>query len=217
VIQPGDLIVEQAAIGTLSPHPDNPRMSDTDDIAQSLQVHGQYQPIVVSSDNVVLVGNHRYAAAMQLGWNSIGVVRLPYTHDDPHAVKIMLMDNKSSDGGKYDMGLLLNVLQSLDDDLFGTGWDINSVDDIAALLQEQNDIDLDLSNVTGSNPSLGEKYDRYQAVGQRMIVLAYDQDVYPTVANGLNAMRQRYEVDSNAEAVVRMLAEFADIVEAEQS
>ena len=68
---------------------------------------------------------------------------------------------------------------------------------------------MDLSNVTGANPSLGDKYDRYQAVGQRMIVLAYDQEKYPTVANGFTAMRQRYGVESNADAVIHMLAELA--------
>lgn len=126
------LSVEQAPIETLRPHPRNPRNGDTDAIAQSLRVNGQYRPIVVCGDGTILAGNHTYAAAMELGWSSIQVVRLPLSPDSAEAERILLADNRTADLGAYDEGLLADLLRAVDEavGLEGTGYD---VDDLFAL------------------------------------------------------------------------------------
>ena len=61
----------------LNPYYRNPRHGDIDAIAQSLEVNGQYRPIVVNLGRKtgrpleVLAGNHTLAAARRLGWDTI--------------------------------------------------------------------------------------------------------------------------------------------------
>lgn len=110
VLDPDDLKTEVVSIHTLRPHPDNPRNGDTDLIVQSIKAHGQFRPILVSQDNVVIAGNHTYMAMMELEKKFIVITRLPIDHDDPQAIEIMLMDNRASDVAKYDDGALLSLL-----------------------------------------------------------------------------------------------------------
>ena len=55
----------------------NPRRGDIDAIAQSLQVNGQYRPVVVNLGThtgrplEVLAGNHTLAAARKLKWQEV--------------------------------------------------------------------------------------------------------------------------------------------------
>ncbi len=197
--------VEQVAVGDIRPHPDNPRQGDVDVLMESLRVHGQYKPIVVSEDGVILAGNHTYFAAMELGFPQMDVVRLPFPFDDPRATKVMLIDNRSADKADYANADLARVLQSLDDDFTGTGFTDTDMDDLLALLEEEAPLVLD-PNVT-TLPNLQEKLVKYQEMGRRMIVLDYSQDEYPRVTRQLEALRERYKAHSNAEAVQKWLAD----------
>lgn len=126
--------VEQVALSELRPHPRNPRNGDIDAIAESLRSNGQYMPLVIAKTGVVLVGNHRYAAMMELGWDTADVIRLPHHHDDEAAIKILLADNRTSDRARYDEGALLELLTEVDEaiGLYGTGYDS---DDLARLVE----------------------------------------------------------------------------------
>lgn len=128
-----DLTTRRVPIGTLAPHPRNARNGDTDAIVTSLQVNGQYRPIVATADGTILAGNHTYAAAMQLGWQEIDVVLLDLDPNGPDAVRIMLADNRTADLGRYDDGLLLELLTDLPE-LDGTGYDAHDVDVLQAYL-----------------------------------------------------------------------------------
>lgn len=209
-IQHSSLAVEHVDIHTLAPYPRNPRHGDTDAIIESIRVNGIYKPIVIAQDGVVLAGNHTYAAAMELGIPTIPVVRLPIASDSPEAAKIVLADNRTSDKAIYDDAELLTLLRDLEDDLLGTAFSTDDLDDLLAKIQEDQSGPLDLSNVSRDNPNLADKYDKYQAMGRRMIVLDYEQDVYVNVTAMLARARARYDVDSNAEAVIRLLREVVE-------
>jgi ParB-like chromosome segregation protein Spo0J len=131
------LTTHHTPISDLRPHPRNPRNGDTDAIAESLTISGQYRPIVITRDNVILAGNHTYAAAMELGWTHIDTVTIDTDHDTPEALRIMVADNRTADRGNYDHGLLLDLLDTLDTTvgLTGTGY---SPDDITNLLVTGN-------------------------------------------------------------------------------
>jgi hypothetical protein len=106
-------------------------------IAKSLEVRGQYRPIVVNVGTLtgrpieILAGNHTHAAASSLGWEFIEATTVDV--DDEHAAQIVLADNRLADLGSYDDESLLAVLQSAGDDLAGTGY---SYTDVAALLRD---------------------------------------------------------------------------------
>lgn len=111
----------------LKPHPANARRGDVDLIEQSLTAHGQYAPIVVNQDNVILAGHHVVQAARRLKWTKIDAVRVTTT--DEQALGILLADNRTADLATYHQPRLVALLESLDT-LDGTGY---GPADIAAL------------------------------------------------------------------------------------
>jgi len=209
------LEVTTVPIGVLRPHPQNPRLGNVSGLVDSLRVHGQYKPIVISSDDVVIAGNHTYYAALELGYQDMSVVRLDFPYDDPRAVKIMLVDNRSSDLSRYDNSELVSLLQYLEDDLIGTGYDGETLDDLMALLDEQTTQPLVLDGAGDRNvttlPNLQEKMEKYQAMGRRMIVLDYSQEEYAKVTQQFERLRLKYKVVSNAEAVRALLDEVVNV------
>ena len=125
----------------LSTYHRNPRRGDTNAIAESLQVNGQYRPIVVNLGRQtgrpleVLAGNHTLAAARQLGWTQITATTIDVT--DQQAARIVAADNRTADLGDYDNDQLAALLADLDD-LSGTGY---TDDDLDQLIEDNTDPD----------------------------------------------------------------------------
>ncbi|UOE45485.1 DNA modification methylase [Agromyces larvae] len=123
-------------LAELLPFHRNPRRGDVEALKASLERHGQYKPIVVNAGsltgrpNEILAGNHTFAAAKALGWESMSAVLVDV--DEERAAAIVLADNRIADLGGYDDADLLAVLQEAGD-LSGTGY---SSTDLAALLRE---------------------------------------------------------------------------------
>lgn len=123
---------ETVDIGSLKSYPRNPRRGDVDSIAKSLEVNGQYKPIVVNRrDNTILAGNHTWRAARSLGWTHIAVTYVDV--DDLAAQKIVLADNRTSDMSAYDDAKLLDLLNYLPT-LDGTGFNPVDVEQLESLL-----------------------------------------------------------------------------------
>ena len=110
-------------VGELSPYHRNPRRGNVDAIAESLQVNGQYRPVVVNVGThtgrplEVLAGNHTLAAAKQLGWKYITATTVDV--DDLAAARIVAADNRTADLGDYDDQILVELLQQLAGLAFG--------------------------------------------------------------------------------------------------
>ncbi len=113
-------------VGELALFQGNPRRGIVDEIARSLEVSGQYKPIVVNRGtetgrpNEVLAGNHTLLAARKLGWSEVDVWLVDV--DDQQARRIVAVDNRLADKGGYDEDDLFALLDGLDD-LDGTGYD----------------------------------------------------------------------------------------------
>jgi ParB-like chromosome segregation protein Spo0J len=129
------LDVELVSIDKVASHPENPRRGNVDQIADSLREHGQYKPLIVQrSTGFIVAGNHTWFAAKRLGWTEVTVSYVDC--DEVEARKILLVDNRTSDTGVYDDSALAEILASLGDDLTGTGYDPDAVDDLLAALDE---------------------------------------------------------------------------------
>lgn len=147
-----ECVGEHVAVEALTFYPGNARMHDDDLLAESLATHGQYKPIVAQrSTGHVLVGNGTLHNAMGLSWSHVAVQWLDV--DDATARKIVLVDNRASDRGRDDEGLLAALLADLDGDWLGTGFE---PDDLAQLLIEADE-PLDLSN-SSPGPSLADRF-----------------------------------------------------------
>lgn len=119
-----DLTTVQTPVTKLRPHPRNARNGDVDAIMASLMANGQYRPIVVARGGIIIAGNHTYAAALELGWDTLACVHLDLAPDGPEAARIMLADNRTADLGRYDDAMLLDLLQQVNSEigLDGTGY-----------------------------------------------------------------------------------------------
>lgn len=119
------LQVTEAAVADLRTYHRNPRKGDVATIATSLQVNGQYKPIVVNRGThtgragEVLAGNHTLIAARDLGWPTIQAVTVDV--DDDQAARIVAADNRIADLGDYDQDMLGELLSGIPD-LVGTGY-----------------------------------------------------------------------------------------------
>lgn len=118
-------------IRTLKAHPENARLGNIDLIAQSLEHHGQYSPIVISQDNVILAGHHVTQAAKKLGWKDIETVQVVVNAEQ--ARKILLTDNRTSDLAAYNETILLELIEALPD-LNGTGFGAADIDALDAII-----------------------------------------------------------------------------------
>jgi len=113
-------------IDTLTPHPENANNGDVDAIIESILVNGFYpQPLVVDSRNgEIIIGNHRYFALKELE-SDVAPVFYVDSDDEIEIIRIMLVDNRTNDLRRYDMGQLKNLLERLSttkSGLKGTGF-----------------------------------------------------------------------------------------------
>lgn len=56
-------------------------LGDLTSLKESMRQHGLLNPIVVTSDNVLVAGHRRLEAAKQLGWNTIAVRIIDHVDD----------------------------------------------------------------------------------------------------------------------------------------
>ena len=115
---------EVVPVGSIKPHPMNPRMGDLEAIGQSIDINGFYGAVVVSRrTGHILAGNHRYMAARAAGADSVPVAWVDV--DEAGEQRILAADNRTSDLGGYDDAALAVLLESVSADggLLGTGYD----------------------------------------------------------------------------------------------
>lgn len=131
-------------------YPGNARRGDVDAIAESLRIHGQFQPIIVQkSTDYVLIGNHTLKAAQKLRWAEVDVAHLDV--DDDKAKRIVLIANRTADLGTYDLEALAALLSDLDD-LSGTGY---SDGDLAGLIEGDEPLDDEQDEQEAKPPQYG--------------------------------------------------------------
>jgi Domain of unknown function (DUF4417)/ParB-like nuclease domain len=134
-------IVEQSyevvPVGKLKQHPKNPNKGNVGVIAESIEQNGFYGACVAQkSTGRILAGNHRWQGAKQAGAKTVPVIWLDV--DDETALRIMLVDNRSSDLSTTDAELLAQVMKSLPS-VVGTGYTQDDYDALMGAI-EDNDV-----------------------------------------------------------------------------
>ena len=214
------LTTTRVPLADLERWPGNARRGVVSGIKESMRVNGVFQPLIVQkSTNRIIAGNHRYDALLELHeeqpdeWDGhADVVYLDV--NDNRALKMNLADNKTSDDATWDDRALLDQLQAIiedGDDLLGTGFAPDEVDDLAARLEDELADSFDFDNDdAGEVGERGEKFtdgmtNRHDSI--RMIVLTYTSAAYLWVDDVLATLSEKYGTDSNADTVLRALAE----------
>lgn len=128
----------------------NPRQGDVQAIKSSMLANGIFRPIVVNKGthtgkpNQVLAGNHSLKAMRELAadnpddtrWSMVQVWMVDV--DEDHAAKIVLADNRTADLGAYDDAALLDLIESLDTGLEGTGYNDDDTLKLLTSLADDN-------------------------------------------------------------------------------
>jgi len=121
--------VETVLVGEISTHPLNPREGDIGQIIESLKTMGQYRPIVANrKTRHVLSGNHTLQAAVALGWEKVAVHWVDV--DEVEEIRILIVDNRTSDLATYDSAELTKLLTSTA--INGTGFTREDITEILA-------------------------------------------------------------------------------------
>lgn len=195
-------------IDKLKLYPNNPRVSNIEPLVESLRTNGQYKPIVVQkSSNFIIAGNHIWQAAKQLNWTMIDIVYADV--DDEQAKKIVLADNRYSDLGSYDTQRLLDILSEID--IQGSGYTSEDVDDLLADLDESmpettTDEEKHYEGIA-TKPTLEDRANRYAERTIRLLMAEYPNHEYVWLQEKLTDLRNKYSVESNAEAILKTIEE----------
>jgi DNA modification methylase len=139
----------------------NPNIGDVEAVKRSYERFGQRKPIVVrSTDRVIEAGNTQFAAASDLGWDSIACVLVD--DDEATGLAFALADNRTADLGSQDdaaLAALLQIVMDTDADLAAAAS--YGVDDLLALVAATatEDEDAHLDDVPTEAPQITEAGD----------------------------------------------------------
>lgn len=120
-------------ITELSLDPSNVRKhgrKNLDAIKASLRKFGQQKPIVVDAKGIVLAGNGTLAAAQELGWTEIDIIRTQL--EGVEATMFAIADNRTAELAEWEDSLN-DVLKSLQDegiDLIDLGYSSDDIEKI---------------------------------------------------------------------------------------
>ncbi len=132
------LTTEVRAVSTLQPHPRNYRRHPEHQLAllrESLRVHGQQKPVVVTPDGTILAGHGLVEAARAEGWTELAV----HVYDGPYPEAYLSLDNRASDLAEDDEAALAELLKDLDaqDQLTAAGWEPEDLRELLLRLETE--------------------------------------------------------------------------------
>lgn len=152
---------------SLNHYSKNPRRGDVQAIKGSIVANGIFRPVIVNKGtytdkpNEILAGNHTVKAIRELAeenpddrrWQQVEVWMVDV--DAERAARIVLADNRTADLGSYDNEELLDLLDMMDGDLDGTGYDADDLEKLAGgdsgdILPEPGDSDSEEYNFSYS-------------------------------------------------------------------
>ena len=155
------------AIDKITRNPRNARKHPKREIAilkESLQEHGQVEPLLLQIPSGMLIGGHaRLEAMTELGWSKIWVVELEIADLKAQALAIAL--NRSAELGKWDKDILAGLLSELDDqnfDLSSMGWSDKETSKLLSRINDGDDLpeELEPTKVREGSPLRMSKEER---------------------------------------------------------
>lgn len=123
--------IEDVPISSIKPYDKALRENDAavDGVAESIRQFGFQQPLVIDSNDTIIVGNTRYKAAKQIGMDSVPCVRADQlTERQIKAYRVL--DNKLNELATWNFALLREEINSADCDFtdFGATFEFPALD-----------------------------------------------------------------------------------------
>ncbi len=126
----------QLSLDNLRQYPGNAKEHDLDELRLSLR-KGQFQPVIVRRHDgieTILSGHGTVEAALLESWEKIECKVIACT--DEEALWINLAANRTGELAGYDQPALAALLEQLDGEYAGTGWEADDLDDLLAALDQ---------------------------------------------------------------------------------
>jgi hypothetical protein len=204
---------EMALVDLYQVHPMNARKHAREETKDSLREFGQYKPIVVSAaTGFVVAGNGLLLAARELGWAEVWV-NLVEGLEPADELRLLAIDNRTSDRAGYDDQRLYELLSAIRQDrqgLTGTGWTDREADKLEKLTRDgkkaTDDLFRDLGHAVGDDPDSDP--DKLEAPKTRMtrIVLALGETEAEELRGWLREYREKYgQLDAPDGAVIHRI------------
>ncbi|MGB3210471.1 MAG: site-specific DNA-methyltransferase, partial [Desulforhopalus sp.] len=124
--------IEYRKVSSLTPYKNNARThsdKQVQQLAAAITEFGWTNPLLIDGENIVIAGNGRLRAAIQLGMESVPVIEL-FGMSDAQKRAYVLADNKLAEQAGWDKELLrieLAALRDFDFDLELIGFDENEI------------------------------------------------------------------------------------------
>jgi site-specific DNA-methyltransferase (adenine-specific) len=154
------------SVDQIRPHPSNPNEHTPEQIqkiARSIDELDWGRPIILSSDNYILIGHGAYEAAVDiLSLKKVPYRRTKHKHDSHEAIALMLSDNKLAELSNWNYGKLQPLQHNLEIAGFDTtltgfeNTELEEIDTKLANLEKIVEDDFDPDDVTESTCQLGD-------------------------------------------------------------
>ncbi len=134
------LASELRPIADLRPHPRNYRRHperQLELLRESLRIHGQQKPVVVTPEGTILAGHGLVEAAQAEGWQEIAC----HVYDGPYPEAFLAIDNRASDLAEDDEAALAQLLKDLEaaEQLPAAGWNEEDLAELLARIQPEEE------------------------------------------------------------------------------
>ena len=132
------ITAELRSIAGLRSHPRNYRRHPEHQLAilrESLRVHNQQKPVVITPDGTILAGHGLVEAARAEGWIEIAC----HVYDGPYPDAFVVLDNRASDLAEDDEAALAQLLSDLEaqDQLTAAGWEQDDLHELLLRLDSE--------------------------------------------------------------------------------
>jgi ParB-like chromosome segregation protein Spo0J len=202
-------------LAELTPFPGNARVGNRKMLLESLEANGQYRSLSVrdTGDGLdVLAGNNTLAALEERGDEAARCEIV--TCDDATALRVNLVDNKANDSASYDERARARLLELLDGEITGTGYDEDEVDSIIARFEEPEEApfaepevaeynDDDAERAARIKSHGGENSRTYESRGVRDIFLALPADQADELGRLIMNLRETWGALSQGEVILK--------------
>jgi len=152
--------IENIKIEDIKPYSKNAKKHSDKQIKQvadSIARFGIVQPLVVNKDNELIIGHCRLEALKNLNKTDVPVVRAENL-SDKEVKALRLADNKLNES-EWDMGLVVDELKGLDDDLVElSGFDMDMDDIDFDNIDDNSNRTKKFKNMTVTCPDCGKSF-----------------------------------------------------------
>lgn len=130
--------IQDLELSLIKPYKNNAKKHDKkqiDNVAESIKQFGFVQPIVLTADNIIIIGHCRFEAAKKLKLQTIPCL---YVNDltDEQIKKLRNLDNKLNES-EWDLELLSFDIDGLDFNGFDIDWNIPEEDESVELIEDE--------------------------------------------------------------------------------